>query len=157
MQKHRVALHAGACEGGSYGGHVQLEIRDVISGVVVMSINMDYATFGKLVGSNGFVGADAEVRGIEHIGKKHVSEPRSVVCNEKFDHIKGYEATGVAREQWIRDNCQEDGWQINAGLRSQNSVTRNADGSSTFRYHVFKYVEIDDEERTELLAKRDWY
>lgn len=40
MSKHRVSIHAGACEGGSYGGHVNLEIQDVISGVTIMSIDM---------------------------------------------------------------------------------------------------------------------
>lgn len=157
MQKHRVTLHAGACGGGSSGGHVSLEICDVISGVTIMSISMDYATFGKLIGSNGYVSADAEIRGLECIGKKYVSEPRSVVCPVKFDGLK-YEEVKTAQEKWLLDNCQEEGWKINAYLRSQGSIVRDyKTGTSTFNYTVFKYVDISDEECAELLAKKDHY
>lgn len=80
-----------------------------------------------------------------------------MVCKEKFEGLK-YAEQQRAKEKWIRDNCQEEGWNISSYLGSQDSIKHNyKDGTETFNYHVFKYVDISEEERAEILAKRNYY
>lgn len=154
--KHRLRLRAGAVTGGPGGSYVNFSIEDVISGIEIISIEMDYATFGKFIGSNGSVDADAEIRGLDRIGKKCVHEERSIVCTQSFEDVP-WKDRQKAQEQWLRENAKEDGWLVSAYLGSQNSVKHDYKTKlDTFHYHVYKYVDLSDEERAEILKNRSY-
>lgn len=116
-------------------GKFALRITDQNSKVGFLTIYITPEQFADLVSSR-YVKADATILGADKIGKKHVSERRSVVCP-----LQAYEKSAL--RQWIIDNCQEDGWTVFAPLDSQQSIIRNEDGAKTLSYLVYKYVDIN--------------
>lgn len=154
--KHRFRLRVGAVTGGASDGYVNFSIEDVISGIEIIGIEMDYATFGKLLGSNGDVKVDAEMRGLDRIGKKCVQERRSIICTQSFEGVP-WSKRRAAQEKWLIENAKEDGWLVSAYLGSQSSITHDhKTNQDTFHYHVYKYVDISDEERAEILKDRSY-
>jgi hypothetical protein len=76
---------------------------------------------------------EAELRGLEFVGKLRVSEPRRIE----------YPSNDSNREkmtQWLKDNAQEKGWIVSTYLGSQGSVERK-DGKIFLNYHVTKYID----------------
>lgn len=116
-------------------GKFALRITDQNSKVGFLTIYITPEQFADLVSSR-YVKADATILGADKIGKKHVSERRSVVCP-----LQAYEKSAL--RQWIIDNCQEDGWTVFAPLDSQQSIIRNEDGTKTLSYLVYKYIDIN--------------
>lgn len=116
-------------------GKFALRIKDQNSKVGFLDIYITPEQFADLVSSR-YVKADATIRGTDKIGKKYVSERRSVVCP-----LDTYEKSIL--QQWVIHTCQEDGWTVFAPLDSQQSIIRNEDGTKTLSYLVYKYVDID--------------
>lgn len=135
-------------------GNISLEFEDVISGVRFMSIDLSYEQFGKLIGTNGSVRMEAEILNAEKLGKKYVSEDRSIVCKEDFSSLK-YADQMKAKQAWLAEHGKEDGWIVSTYLNSQKSIVSNyKDNTETFNYHVYKFVDISDEERAKILERR---
>ena len=78
------------------------------------------------------------MRGLEHVGKKKVTEPRTAIAPKSIPSHSRDELRA-----WLQENRQEDGWIIDSYLGSQNSVTRDQ-GETVLRYSVFKYVPADE-------------
>lgn len=74
--------------------------------------------------------AVADVHRLDTVGKRRVVERRSVLCP-----LKSHDR--ASREAWLREHCQEDGWELDANLSSQGSIASNG----TLHYSVRKYVE----------------
>lgn len=81
---------------------------------------------------------DAEVSGLQYVGKYKVTEDRQIVCpliTYKRDEMR----------DWLEKNGKEDGWTLNSCLGSQSSVSGHPDGH-LLRYHVSKFVDEKSEE-----------
>lgn len=70
---------------------------------------------------------------ITGLAKVEVNESRSVVYpgNTYDDRSK--------QEAFIMENCQEEGWTVQATLRSQGSI-KTVEGNTVLTYSVIKYV-----------------
>jgi hypothetical protein len=90
----------------------------------------DFAT--AVTGLSG-IKVDAEVRGLDVVGKKKVVESRSALCP-----LNSYDKSTL--QAWLLDNCQEEGWTIDPYLGSQSSLSYHTEGV-TLNYRVYKYVE----------------
>jgi hypothetical protein len=118
-----------------YGGgdpSICIEISDDASGIQFFDGTMTLERFAEAVTGHGCVEIDAEVRGLENIGKKRIVELRQITCPlETFSTEK--------LEAWLVENGQEPGWILNSYLRSQKSVVHRK-GETILNYSVCKYV-----------------
>ena len=108
-----------------------IEIADEASGVTFVVAEIDPYDFAQLITGLHGVKAPCRVRGLDIVGKKKIRESRKVVCA-----IHSYDRKFL--EQWIVDNCQEDGWIIDSYLGSQNS-TFPSDNGTGLNYAVYRY------------------
>ena len=112
---------------------VRIYIEDDSSRTQFLEIKLDYESFARVITGLHGVECESLVHGLEYVGKKRVTENRSVVCPlDTYDREKF--------QQWIVDNCQEEGWLISSYLGSQSSVVHR-EGKTTLNYRVTKYVE----------------
>lgn len=124
----------------SFGDHrkaIQITLTDVASGVGFFKGEMPLDQFSETI--TGLYGniVDAEMQGLEHIGKMRVTERREIICPIKtYDH--------KILKPWLEENGQEEGWIISGNLSSQNSVEQVEDGT-LLRYFATKFVEPTEE------------
>lgn len=116
---------------------VNIRIHDSASGLEFVDIQMTLENYAMLITGLSRVEAIGEVRGLDKVGKRRVNEQRSVVCP-----IGGYDKKVF--QQWLIDNCQEEGWELDSYLGSQNSLGLNDKGERVLNYSVRKYVEDDE-------------
>lgn len=90
--------------------------------------------FAMMITGLSFVETPCEVRGLDIVGKTKIRESRTVVCP-----LKSYDRKAL--EQWLIDNCQEDGWLLDKYLGSQTS-TFSTEGGTGLNYAVYRYQEI---------------
>lgn len=114
---------------------VNIRIHDSASGTEFVDIQMTLENYALLITGLSRVEATGDVRGLDKVGKQKIIEQRSVVCP-----LEGWDKK-IFR-QWLIENCQEEGWELNSRLDSQTSVNNNKDGSKTLNYSVVKYVEL---------------
>lgn len=112
---------------------IRISLHDNASGIEFVSARMDCEDFAKAVTGLAYVPISGDVRGVEYLGKTHVSEPRTIFCPLKT-HRKD------ALVEWLKNNAQEDGWILDTYLNSQNSVISDGKGCR-LNYRVHKYIE----------------
>ena len=108
-----------------------IEIADEASGITFVVAEIDPYDFAQIITGLHGVKAPCRVRGLDVVGKKKIRESRSIVCS-----VKSYDRKFL--EQWLIDNCQEDGWIVDKYLGSQNS-TFPADEGTGLNYAVYRY------------------
>lgn len=115
---------------------VNLRIHDGASGIEFVDIQLTLENYAMLITGLSRVEATGEVRGLDKVGKTRVIEKRSVVCP-----IGGYDKKVF--QQWMIDNCQEEGWELDSYLGSQSSMALNDKGERVLNYSVTKYVGVE--------------
>lgn len=113
---------------------VNLRIHDSASGIEFVDIQLTLENYAMLITGLSRVEATGEVRGLDKVGKTRIIEKRSVVCP-----LGGYDKKVF--QQWLIDNCQESGWELDSYLGSQSSMAVNDKGERVLNYSVTKYVE----------------
>lgn len=113
---------------------VNLRIHDAASGIEFIDIQLTLENYAMLITGLSRVEATGEVRGLDKVGKTRIIEQRSVVCP-----LGGYDRKVF--QQWLIDNCQEEGWELDSYLGSQTSMHLNDKGERVLNYSVTKYVE----------------
>lgn len=111
---------------------IRIQIEDASSSIRVFEGEMSLADFALTLTGLCSQKITGEFCGTEHIGKKYVKEPRSLLLPPGL--------TQDERREFVQVNGQEEGWYLDAPLRSQGSFTR-ADGWDVAHYSVFKYVD----------------
>jgi len=116
-------------------GTIHVEVRDVLSRAKFVEATMSPKAFANAVTGLAEQVAELEVRGLEYVGKRKVTEKRQIVCPLEWQSKDEY-------TQWLIQNAQEDGWILNTYLGSQDSVQYGAvTAGCVLNYSVFKYVE----------------
>lgn len=113
---------------------VNIRIHDAASGTEFVDVSLSLENYALLITGLSRVDCQGEVRGFDKVGKNKIHETRSVVCP-----VGGYDKKVF--QEWLVDNCQEAGWELNTYLGSQNSLTTNELGERVLNYSVVKYVE----------------
>jgi hypothetical protein len=114
---------------------IRISIRDDLSHSNFLIVEIPHADFAKAITGLGYVPIDMEIRNLSGVGKKLISEPRSVICPIDTYQKDAYKA-------WLIDNMQEDGWIIDTYLGSQNSVVREGE-KTTLNYSVYRYEDVE--------------
>jgi hypothetical protein len=109
-----------------------IHVRDESSSTEFVRIEMTKEQFVNALTSSIGEG-EAEYRGLDHLGKKRVSEERTAECPLSIFDRKQLET-------WLYDNKQESGWILDCSLRSQSSIVYNSDKGCKLNYRVHKYV-----------------
>lgn len=112
---------------------IYIQILDTSSKSKFVQASVSPERFAMAVTGLSEVECVLDVRDLHLVGMKKVAEARTVECPlETFDR----DELGA----WLVQNCSEDGWIINASLRSQNSVVRDGD-KRVLNYSVHRYVD----------------
>lgn len=112
---------------------ISICLADRASGIEFFDGEISLEEFSEALTGLSDRSVEAEVRGLEYIGKKRVTESREILCPLKSYDRKEFEA-------WLEENAQEEGWILSTHLGSQKSITHNKD-DVLLRYSVTKYVE----------------
>lgn len=112
---------------------VNISIEDVSSGIQFAELELSAEAFGLAITGLSYREADLTVRGLQYIGKRRVTEKRTIECP-----LATYDRTKL--ESWLRENAQEEGWIVNTYLGSQPSVSYK-EGKTFLNYSVTKYVD----------------
>ena len=116
---------------------INIRLQDKCSRAEFVDVQMTLEDFTLAITGLAKVEVKGEVRGLEVLGKIRVNEPRSVVYpGNTFDDRSKQEA-------FIMDNCQEEGWTVQATPRSQGSI-KTVEGNTVLTYSVVKYVAPED-------------
>ena len=119
-------------------GMINIRIRDESSRNEFINLKISPENFGLALTGLSEMECYAEVNKLSIVGKYKVTEKRSVECP-----VDTYDKSVLS--EWIINNCQEEGWELNTYLGSQNSVVyRN--NQRVLNYSVVKYVEKDHNE-----------
>lgn len=110
--------------------YISVSVHDDKSGIQFLTMKIGLADFAQCITGLSAVHGEGTVRGLDYIGKKRVSENRSVECP-----LESYDRKELSA--WIDANCQEEGWIVNSSLNSQGSVR-----GKTLNYSVTKFVEV---------------
>lgn len=110
---------------------IVISIEDEASRTEFVEVKLSPHDFAMAVTGLSFVKVTGSVRGLENVGKKKVTEKRSVVCP-----LDSYDKKDLSA--WLEQNCSEQGWLLNTYLGSQGSV-EYVDGGRKLNYSVYKY------------------
>lgn len=113
-----------------------IEIRCEESNTLLARASMNASQFAMCITGLHTGDVDCEIGILSRVGKCRVRESRQVqppfssYCRDTC-------------EKWLKENCQEDGWTIDAYLGSQSSMVHK-NGVLTLNYSVYKFVEKED-------------
>ena len=110
---------------------IRIRVRDEASNAEFLVAELTPHDFAMMITGLSGIEAKCEVRGLEVVGKKRIREQRTVIYPKK-----SYDRTQL--EQWLEDNCQEDGWFLDSALRSQSSTFYSGTGTG-LNYAVYRY------------------
>ena len=111
-----------------------MRVRDVGAVNAAIEITMTPQQFAYMI-SSMVVDAKATIMRPELFGKVRISESREVEC--PISSSAGRETL----KQWLIDNRQENGWELDAYLGSQTSVKPTGSNSCILRYRVMRWKE----------------
>lgn len=111
---------------------VRIRFRDEASRIEFAEVAMTPENFGYAITGLAEREANLEVRGLLHVGKRRVTEDRTIECP-----IRTYDCEKL--KSWLKDNAQEDGWILDNYLGSQKSIERKEE-KTILHYRVIKYI-----------------
>lgn len=111
---------------------IKVEVMDDSSRNRFVTVSMSAEDLTMMLTGLSMVEVNFEVKGLENVGKKRLSEKRSVQYNGKEYNKKILQA-------WLIENCQEEGWSLDPYLGSQSSIQYGKDFVS-LNYSVYKFV-----------------
>ena len=111
-----------------------IQIRDEVSRIKFFDATMTLEDFAEALTGMGEVTMKGEVRGLQYVGKVKESVRRVAEYTgpSTYDYKK--------QEEWLKRNCQEEGWLLDSYLGSQGSVYREGD-KTYLRYGVYRFVD----------------
>lgn len=110
---------------------IHIRVQDKTSRAQFVDVCMTPADFTMAITGLYGVEATAEVRGLDVVGKKKITENRSIECP-----LTSYDKKALGA--WLEEHGKEDGWEVNTYLGSQTSVT-HLNGKTILNYSVTRY------------------
>lgn len=129
--------------------YINVNLRDATSGINFAEVKVSLEDFMEALTGLGYVHCKAEVRGLEHLGKKKERERASVVISDDeyaivTDQIKNYEAIKVALGNWLKANHSKEGWFVDTYLGSQGSIGHTNSGGRALNFAYYRYVDATE-------------
>lgn len=114
---------------------IHIELTCETSGHRFFDVRVPAEQFGLMV-TGRFVTIEPELKHLDRIGKKRISERRSIV-------VPGRMGRDLA-EDWLEENAKEEGWFVDSYLGGQTSMEYISSDEQKLNYRVYKYVEIEE-------------
>lgn len=118
-------------------GIVCIRLRDKNSRSEFVSLEMSTEDFADALFGLAEVEASYKAAGLGILGKERVVQRRSAMYTGPVTYDKS------VMSLWLKENCQEEGWEVSAYLGSQHSVQK-VNGDTYLHYSVVKYVDVAD-------------
>ena len=119
---------------------IHIEVQDSTSRILIVEAKLTLEDFAQAITGLAHIPVYAVVSELaQHIGKTKIMEQRTATCP-----ISSYKRKEL--EEWLVENCQEDGWYLDTYLGSQGSIhgcmgSGNTSNNLTLlSYKVYKYV-----------------
>ncbi|MBD8531512.1 MULTISPECIES: hypothetical protein [unclassified Massilia] len=110
---------------------ISLTFVDQASRAKFLDVRMTPEAFAMAVTGQAFIDAPAEVRALDVVGKRKITERRSIEC--PLDIFNKDEIVA-----WLGENGKEEGWTVNTYLGSQGSIARRGD-KTIINYSVYRF------------------
>lgn len=114
---------------------IKIELRDPRAVVRFAQIEMTPHQFAMAITGLSAIEVDSELQGLEKVGKVRVHEARSKLCTDpmcNYDRRK--------QEKWLLINAQEESWELDTYLGSQDSISHTPEGP-VLNYSVSRWEE----------------
>ena len=118
-------------------GIVCIRLRDKSSRCEFVNLEMSTEDFADALFGLAEVEASYSSAGLDILGKERVVQRRSALYTGPVTYDKS------VMSRWLRENCQEEGWEVSTYLGSQHSVQK-VNGDTYLHYSVVKYVDVAD-------------
>lgn len=119
----------------SSNGSYYIRLEDSASSRQFVEVKLTAKQFAEAITGLYTTDVVMEVNHLDKVGKQRVREPRTVLCPlDTWDK--------EVLQDWLSENCQEDGWTLDLYLGSQNSYKSVKGGGTQINYAVFKYVDV---------------
>jgi hypothetical protein len=102
--------------GGSTDSSVRISVRDELSGIEFVEIELSVEAFGSAITGLSSVKGRMLVNGLKHVGKKHER------TTAKIEIPKELYSNRPKIKKWLEENAQREGWILSTYLGSQNSI-----------------------------------
>ena len=119
------------CSDGS--SYISIRIEDLTSSITFFDGKMELDEFARALTGFSCCNIEAELMGLEFIGKVRVYEKRSIEYPHKSYYLE-------EMSKWLEENAQEEGWIVNTYLGSQGSI-QYVDNKTILNYSVTKYID----------------
>lgn len=116
---------------------IHIEFTCSESGVRAFDVRLAPEQFGLLITGRSLSDVPVTYNG-DGVGKRKIIEKRTFVVSKHMSRDKA--------EQFLLENAQEPGWNLDNYLGSQTSITHNPghEGGYLLNYRVFKYEDIGE-------------
>lgn len=118
-------------------GNINIEVRDSLSRTAFVKLTLTPHDFAMCLTGLSETECVMETKHMDRVGKRKVTQPRTAHCRMDT-HNRG------ALEEWLKEHCQEDGWNLDHYLGSSASITSvpvTEGGGSILKYSVSKWVD----------------
>lgn len=112
---------------------IRLRVFDNAASVEFVDARLTLEDFARALTGQAYIASVVDVRGLDVVGKVKIVEARKVLRPTKHERRE-------EDEQWLRENCAEPGWTVNAALGSQGSRVGTEEGT-LLNYSVYKHVD----------------
>lgn len=114
---------------------VNIEIQCGTSLAHFVNVELTLEQFAFLITGRHQSDLKMQVNNLDCVGKQRIREDRQVLCPHK-----SYYRDKLT--EWLKENCQGDGYILNTYLGSQTSV-KHVDNGVLLNYSVMKFVDVE--------------
>lgn len=114
---------------------IGIELKDPRAVVRFAKVYLTPHDFVMALTGMAAIECEGDLMALEKVGKVRILEPRTKVCPDQ-----SISCDRRKLEQWLTENAQEDGWELNNYLGSQDSTFQAPNGVG-LRYSVSRWVE----------------
>jgi hypothetical protein len=136
MQNFQAKVSLGRVSASRGDGFIKLEVQDAVSGCHVLELNIDFATFGKLVTGASYLSAQGEIGNLDMLGCTQESKTVEVVYN----HTCAKAAEKAAKDAACKPH-EVDGWRLYRG--DLGNYHKRAKGENTWNVGAHRFVRPD--------------
>lgn len=112
---------------------INIEITDEKSRTRFVQMELTLEQFALAITNLYTTNIKASVCKLDTVGKEKYVEDRQVVCPSPYytstDHMVN----------WLKENCQEHGYELDTYLGSRNSISNHESGGCLIKYRVIRY------------------
>lgn len=113
---------------------IRIRVKDESARVQLLEVSMSPHDFAMAVTGLSEIKCSAQATHLDKAGKVRERQHRSAMCP-----LNTYDRTQL--QDWLKENCQEEGWILDTYLGSQSSVCYKGNDGVILNYSVTRYLD----------------